>query len=136
MDEMTALYVFWEKNKDNVLLLPIHWEDTRYPKESWQHITLFDNSMFDAAAIGIYLGGVDPVHSNGVLTKGLKWQGSQIDYTQYSYKWEEEEGKLIPYIGTPANIWLRLNNLHIHSKVLVPMLSKAMPSDLVEPTEK
>jgi hypothetical protein len=136
MDEMTALYKFWEKNKDKTLLLPIHWEDIKYSKESWQNISLFDNSMFDAAAIGIFLGGIDFYHSAGVLKKGVKWHHSQIDYTQYAYKWEEENGNLIPYICTPNNIWLRLNNLHIHSKVLAPMLSKQMPSELVEHTEK
>jgi hypothetical protein len=125
LEEMGTLYSFWEKNKDDVLYLPIHWSDSTYHEETWKHVELFNNTIFDAAAIGIFLGGEDPGNNGGVLKKGTKWKFSLIDYTPYSYKWEIEDGKRIPYIGT-TDKWYRINNLHIHSKILEPLLSVPM----------
>jgi hypothetical protein len=130
LEEMSTLYSFWESAKDDVMLLPTHWEDARYNMETYRHSGLFGGSVFDAAAIGIFLGGVDLCHSGGVLKTGTKWPFTEIDYTQYTYIWTSEgsecsegsEGsdckKRIPYVNGH-----RINNLHVHSKVLAPMLS-------------
>ena len=122
LEEMSALYLYWTKNKDKVLFLPTHWTDPRYSEELWKHTGLFGDSIFDAAAVGIFLGGVELCHSGGVLKTGTKWSLSEIDYTGYRYKWEDEDGKRIPYIGSQDK-WYRINNLHVHSKVLGPLLS-------------
>jgi len=122
LEEMGALYLFWESAKDDVMFLPVHWEDARYNIETYRYGGLFSGSIFDAAAIGIFLGGIDLCHSGGVLKKGVKWSLAEIDYTPYTYTWVIEDGKRIPFVNG-----YRINNLHIHSKVLVPMLSSPLP---------
>ena len=121
--EMTAIYEFWDNHKDVVQILPTIWP-SNYPEISHQNYNIY-NSIFDAAAIGIYIGGVDPVHTNGIIKKGQYWHHSLINYTNYKYKWEkDEQGRNIPYIFN--NEWIRLNNLHIHSKKLDDCLSKSV----------
>jgi hypothetical protein len=126
MDEMTCIYKYYGSNKDSVQLLPIHWEDSKYPELTYYKLNDY-GSIFDSAAIGVYLGGVDPYHINVTRIyenpekQKNKW--SLIDYTMYEYKWElDSNGRNIPYIFSGTK-WYRLNNLHIHSKNLVPLLS-------------
>ncbi len=124
MTEMTTLYDFWELNKDCVQMLPTHWEDKAQPTQTWETQGNYNNSIFDALSMGIYLGGVDPHHTRGVLTKGYKSTWGLIDYTKYMYEWKhDEEGRNIPYVWS-GSTWLRINNLHIHSKDLVSCMSK------------
>ena len=76
--------------------------------------------------MGIYLGGIDPHHSKGQLTLGLKSEWGLIDYTKYVYEWREDDiVRKIPYVNRGSS-WVRINNLHIHSKNLESCLSKAM----------
>lgn len=125
ISEMGALYKFWELHRDYVMLLPTHWATGQYIPEIWETFPLF-NSIFDALALGIFLGGVDPTHTRGVFKKGFKWEPATVDYTPYTYDWIVEDGKRIPYVLSPDSGWLRINNLHVHSKVLGPMLSVPM----------
>jgi hypothetical protein len=122
LEEMGALYSFWINNKNRVKFLPVHWPDSSKPAEAHDNFEDY-SSIFDAASIGIFLGGLDSYHTNGVLRLGLKGPCSLLDYTQYKYKWENDDmGRKIPYIFS-GDIWYRINNLHVHSKVLVPCLS-------------
>jgi len=128
MTEMNALHVFWDNHKDIVQILPTMWPvmwPSEIPVVTYENFYTF-NSIFDAAAIGIYLGGIDPYHTNGVIVKGEKWSASLIDYTVYMHKWElDTQGRNIPYIFNKiSNEWTRVNNLHIHSKKLDDCLSK------------
>ena len=76
--------------------------------------------------MGVYIGGADPVHTGGVIQKGHKNQWSLVDYTKYQYKWEmDSQERKIPYIHNGTE-WLRINNLHIHSKDLASNLSKPL----------
>jgi hypothetical protein len=122
LTEMETLYIFWEKNKDIVQLLPIHWNVE--PKDlCCKNFDLYQ-SIFDAAPIGIFLCGKDPYHTNGRIVTGQKWSGSLIDFTQNRYDWKTDENNLkIPYILNHDK-WIRINNLHIHSKNLLPYVSK------------
>lgn len=127
MAEMIFLSKFYEYNKESIQLLPIHWSDSKYPKECHETFELY-NSVFDSAAIGVFLGGADPYHVEvtGVYKQieGNKSFWSLIDYTGYSYKWEVDfNGRKIPFVYNGSE-WLRINNLHIHSKNLKPCLSK------------
>jgi hypothetical protein len=120
--EMGALYQFWINNKNCVKYLPIHWPDSSKPHEVQDGFEDY-SSIFDAAPLGIFLGGMDPHHTNGVVRLGLKGKWSLLDYTHYKYKWENDDiGRKIPYIFS-GDKWYRINNLHIHSKELVPCLS-------------
>ena len=122
--EMQALYSFWIKYPEKVQLLPIHWPTEQTPSETHENYHRYNQTIFDAAAIGVYLGGVDPFHTKGLIRTGLHCVWSVINYTYYQYDWkEDQEGRLIPYV-LHEDKWIRINNLHIHSKNLMPYLSK------------
>jgi hypothetical protein len=125
MSEMLALWDFWLNNKECVQILPTMYSVPNIPEVIYENYDDY-NSIFDAASLGIYLGGMDPHHTNGKIVKGLKWWHSLIDYTQYKYKWELDNlNRNIPYIfNIQTNNWIKINNLHIHSKMLTDCLSK------------
>ena len=76
------------------------------------------NSIFDAAAIGQYLGGVDPRNIPGDTT-GFINETCVVNYSYYKFIWKFN---LILNIYQPYilidNIEILINNLHIHSKSL------------------
>lgn len=74
------------------------------------------NCIFDAAAIGQYLGGVDPRNIPGD-TKGFVNETCVIDYSKYNLIWKNENEKKIPYIVINTNEY-PIINLHIHCKDL------------------
>lgn len=127
LSEMSVLYKFWTSHQTTVQLLPIYWTDSTHPPQANATFPIF-NSIFDAASMGICLGGMDPHHTNGVIIKGLAGKWSYHDFSKYTYEWKKDEkGRLIPYIlRTTDNTWIRINNLHIHSKDLKSCLSSPL----------
>lgn len=122
VSEMGALYEFWQLHTDRIQMLPTHWPSDVSPIVH-EHYYLYQ-SVFDSAPMGVYLGGYDPYHTQGIIKKGLQWPGNNINYTCYQYKWEKDaNGLSIPYI-LYDDTWIRINNLHIHSKDLVSNLSR------------
>lgn len=82
-----------------------------------QHAELFD-SLFDAAALGQYLGGIDPRNSPDKDTIGFINESSLFDPSVFTYTFQPDPlGRLIPFLHTSQRTY-RLNNLHIHSKDL------------------
>jgi hypothetical protein len=78
-------------------------------------------SVFDGAAIGQYLGGIDP--RNGHSEPGFINESCLFNASLLSYEWIlDEHGRKVPYMGL-KNEKYRINNLHIHSKRLTPFLS-------------
>lgn len=73
-------------------------------------------SIFDAAALGQYLGGLDPIHGDvgpGVINGTCIFNPSLLEYI-----WEKDASqRRIPY-AVYKNKKFRINNLHIHSKRL------------------
>jgi hypothetical protein len=123
MSEMIALYRFWKKYPELVQLLPVHWNTAMYPEYVYQSIHLYKNTIFDAASMGIYIGGMDPYHTNGTIVRNSKSTWSLIDYTGYTFEWRtDEHGRKIPYISD-GTVWYKINNLHIASKELKPHTS-------------
>ena len=124
MTEMQALYAFWKKNPDLVQLLPIHWPAPHVPPPTYERWGCF-GGLFDAAAMGIYLGGVDPFHTGGIVKTGMRSIWSVIDYTGYEFQWQADpKGRMIPYVRPSSEApWIRINQLHIHSKQMGPCLS-------------
>jgi hypothetical protein len=123
--EMGALFRFWESAKDRVQFLPTHWSPSHalvnrcVPAEAYEHYELYKHTLFDGAGLGIFIGGMDPFHTGGRIEK---WKHRpcvyDIDYTKYSYEWrKDKQGRNIPYVFTGVE-WIRINNLHIHSKDL------------------
>ena len=122
MTEMQALHAFWIARSDLIQLLPIHWPSPT-PHTTWETYGTYGDSIFDAAALGIYLCGMDPIHTGGIVKTGLGANWSAVNYTTYEYKWEDDkEGRMIPYVMNGSG-WVRINNLHVHSKNLTPYLS-------------
>jgi len=123
--EIIALY----KNTNNTDLidgLPI------MPKEYTQHDSLQKsvenseffsnhiadfNSLFDGAALGQYLGGIDyQVHKPsgpGFINESCIFNASKFKFIWIS----DNKGRKIPYIQYHGKKY-RINNLHIHSKDL------------------
>jgi hypothetical protein len=129
MSAMARFYQYMEKKGGgtfNVSFLPIHWNDPTKPPQSYALSNMFADSIFDAAAIGVYLAGGDTHHTGGKIILGKKNQWSLIDYTNYKFIYiKDEEDRKIPYIVKDSS-HIRINNLHIHSKDLINHLSKPL----------
>jgi len=76
----------------------------------------FGGFIFDAAAIGQYLGGVDPRNISGDST-GFINETCIIKYNKYSFLWELIDGIKRLFIIIDGNK-IPIFNLHIHSKNL------------------
>jgi hypothetical protein len=107
-NDMVNMGKFYNNNKNLVEKLPIL---NNYPYfEKW-------NMIFDAAAIGQYLGGVDTIHKNGGIP-GFVNETCVIDYSKYKFSWVKNENDLyIPMINIEEKFY-KIAGLHIHSKRL------------------
>ena len=86
-----------------------------------EHV-LFENHfdtfqmIFDAAAIGQYLGGIDMIHTNGGVP-GFVNETCVVDYSKYTFHWVKEDTNFVPMLKT-NEIFYKIAGLHIHSKRL------------------
>lgn len=80
------------------------------------------NCIFDAAAIGQYLGGVDPRNKRGD-TSGFVNETCLIKYSNYNIIWKPDPkyNTLVPHLLVGANI-IPIVNLHVHSKNLTKFI--------------
>ncbi len=130
-NDMALLALFKEKfDFPSIASLPII--PTRYPlplqnrvgcvpqecQDYNNHFNQF-NSIFDAAAIGQYLGGIDPANSADAKdTSGFINETSVFDPSVYTYHWTlDANQRRVPTAKDGTNTF-RINNLHIHSKKL------------------
>ncbi len=75
--------------------------------------------IFDAAAMGQYLGGVDPLNvGKGVNTIGFVNNDCIIKYNNYSFEWVVSNHINRPFIKID-DVSYPIFNLHIHSKNLL-----------------
>ncbi len=80
-------------------------------------------SVFDAAALGQYLGGIDP-RNPGASGKGFINESCVFNPANFEFIWENDsEGRRVPYLFYRGEK-CRINNLHIHSKNLKQFLSR------------
>lgn len=84
------------------------------------------NCIFDAAAMGQYLGGIDERNMQGD-TRGYVSKDCLIKYDIYSFFWIKINNLYVPHIKINNNL-IRIINLHIHSK----KLDKFMANDPLE----
>lgn len=76
------------------------------------------NMIFDAAAIGQYLGGIDP-RNNPADSIGFINETSVIKYNNYRFVWHTPQDNIKrPYMKLSDNTIIPIFNLHIHSKKL------------------
>ncbi|MFH1831567.1 MAG: hypothetical protein ABH827_02075 [bacterium] len=85
-----------------------------------KNIDLF-KSVFDAAALGQYLGGQDP--RNGPCNPGFASGKCLFNAGLLTYRWKKDaSGRSVPFMAYGGQEY-RINNLHIHSKNLKKFLS-------------
>lgn len=113
-NDMINISIFYENNKDKVTTFPII--DDSVDKCIYNICYNDFNSIFDGAAIGQYLGGVDPRNKSGDST-GFVNETCEIKYNKYKFSWIKKENYYFPYIEI-NNKFIPINNLHIHSKKL------------------
>jgi hypothetical protein len=103
-------------------------------REKAKNPALFSNyfsnfqSIFDAACLGQYWGGIDPIHSNsrpGFINETCFFNPQ---YLQFEWR-EDEEGRQVPFAAHDGASF-RINNLHIHCKnlQLFSSLNKTPPA--------
>ena len=111
---MINLASFYNNNKDIIKTFPIINDniDNSIYNENFKEF----NSIFDGAAIGQYLGGVDPRNIPG-NTCGFINETCEIKYDKYTFKWVKKGDNYLPYIEINSNL-IPINNLHIHCKKL------------------
>lgn len=80
------------------------------------------NGIFDAAAIGQYLGGVDPRNLPGD-TRGFVNETCVVKYNAYTFSWFRKNDVVIPYIVFEGK-HIPIYCLHIHSKRLDDFTTK------------
>ena len=78
-------------------------------------------AIFDAAALGQYIGGIDKIHDQSD-TRGFINETACYDPSKMCCKWITEEGNRVPIIIIKGNRY-RVINLHIHSKELNKYMS-------------
>lgn len=74
------------------------------------------NVIFDAAAMGQYVGGVDK-RNDPNDTRGFVNETCVIKYNEYKFVWIKNYGIYTPYIKINDEL-IKIINLHIHSKSL------------------
>lgn len=95
-------------------------EKTSQAENYSKNIKFFD-SIFDAAAIGQYLGGVDPIHPNS--RPGFINESCLFNPSHFTYEWRRDSlGRKIPFAKIGGQ-YHRINNLHIHCKDLKRFMS-------------
>ena len=126
LNEMTCLYRYYENNKESVQILPTYWHEEHIPEMARMNYPLYKDSIFDALGMGIFLLGLDPFHTGGNVQTGMKGAWCAIDYTQQQFEWIlDSEGRKIPHVlNKTSNTWIRINNLHVHSKQLQNGISR------------
>lgn len=85
-------------------------------KDYCKHVDAFD-SIFDAAALGQYLGGTDPIIGRG-LKPGFINESCLFNPSLVQYLWEKDDQERWVPFAVYGNEKRRINNLHIHSKKL------------------
>lgn len=74
-------------------------------------------SIFDGAAIGQFLGGIDPRNSGGISTVGYISPDAGYKVNNWKIRDTRIDGKRVFYVES-GDKNIRINNLHIHCKDL------------------
>ena len=92
-------------------------DDPGKAADFWNRFEDF-GAIFDAAAVGQFLGGVDPRNTGGRDTAGFVNETCIFDPSRFRYQWQADSlGRRIPFAVDGSGAY-RLNNLHIHCKDL------------------
>ena len=119
VDDMYNIGKFSEVHIERLPIYINNFQDERY-----QITCNFDkyNLIFDAAAIGQYLGGVDERNISGD-TRGFCNETCLIKFIDHDFYWIKKEDNLYrPFIKIDEKL-IQIFNLHIHSKKLVNFMA-------------
>lgn len=90
-------------------------------KDYFKNFDVFQG-VFDAAAIGQYLGGIDS-RNDPNAAPGFINESCVFNPSYFYYEWKlDEKGRYVPF-ATFNGITFRVYNLHIHCKKLAPFYS-------------
>ena len=112
-NEMILGYTFYTENPEYCAFLPTYPLDNGVI-ESYLGAKTF-KGVWDAAAYGQYIGGIDP--RNGEGGRGFVNQNCAFRSDEFTYSWLSEGGLRYPLISKGSLSW-PLYSLHIHSKEL------------------
>lgn len=115
-NDMVNFANFFNENKAICETFPIFSDDTGsiYSK-NFVHF----NAIFDAAAMGQYVGG--EVHRK---KKGFVNETCVIKYDKYTFFWKKnDKGHLCPFLKLENGTEIPIMNMHVHSKRLHEFLS-------------
>jgi hypothetical protein len=119
-NDMLNLVKFYIKNRNFCETFPIIKANGCYKMELDDLCKNFDElqGIFDAAAIGQYLGGVDPRNKRGD-TRGFINETCKVNYSKYKFYWKKNKTEMLyrPYIEIDGKS-IPIFNLHIHCKNL------------------
>jgi hypothetical protein len=95
-----------------------------YPSDSWEvnFNGEFRRIIFDAAALGQYLFGQDPFHTDGFRISGYKNPDFKIDLSNYTWNLAKDFTRHTSLNFEISGKMFYPVNLHIHSKELLPPL--------------
>ena len=129
-NDMENMSIFYNNNKDICTTLPIIKQNKYYDKiDIYNENYKIFKGIFDGAAIGQYLGGVDPRNISGDTT-GFINETCVVKYNHYKFIWiKNDDGYSLPYINIiiddddknmnmNMHMHIPIYNLHIHSKNL------------------
>jgi hypothetical protein len=102
-------------------LKPIEGELVTNPERLFNSVPYF-KGVFDAAAIGQYMGGIDPIH-NSNNTDGFISTHCAFRVDSVYFLWKKEHKLYRPYISVDKTTWYPIFNLHIHNKHMTRWLS-------------
>lgn len=112
-NDMENLAALFYTNRQNFASLPIFYNQV--PNHPPFYSENFNGIIFDANAIGQYLGGVDPRNTPGD-TRGFINESCVVqNYHHHQFFWVQKEGLYAPHIAV-GNTLIPIANLHIHSK--------------------
>ena len=114
-NDMINLSNFYHNNKHIVKTFPLI-DDDSFEKSIYNENYQMFNSIFDGAAMGQYLGGVDSRNISG-NTVGFINAHCNIKYNNYEFKWLKKNNYYFPHLKI-NDVFIIINNLHIHSKRL------------------
>jgi hypothetical protein len=103
------------------------------PEDAWHYECLLHQPpcaqklVFDASALGMYLIGLDPVHTGGALQSGYIQEDYRSDLLEFRWSIEPEcerfaQAPPVLVVSRREGVKFNVANLHIHAKIpLVPL---------------
>lgn len=120
LDDMKNLAIYFHRYKNDVTNFPIVPFDLIDEENGINFGNMYHDfdSVFDGAAIGQYLFGIDDITNTNKDTKGFINETTVYDISKLSPYVQNKQ----PYIKHRENRSIKVNNLHMHCKNLKQLL--------------